>query len=54
MFDGQDGRDCKKLLSDVKYIYQENKGVSEARNTGLRHCSGNILHGWMPMTIFTG
>jgi len=42
-FDGQDGRDCKKLLSDVKYIYQENKGVSEARNTGLRHCSGNYI-----------
>lgn len=37
------GEIVKNYCPDVKYIYQENKGVSEARNTGLRHCSGNYI-----------
>lgn len=28
---------------EVKYVFQENKGLSAARNTGVRHSSGSIL-----------
>lgn len=27
----------------VKYIYQDNKGLSAARNTGIKNCSGDFL-----------
>jgi glycosyltransferase involved in cell wall biosynthesis len=36
---------CEKYLSDnrVKYVKQINRGVSGARNTGLREASGNYI-----------
>lgn len=27
----------------IKYIYQENKGVAEARNTGIKNANGNLV-----------
>lgn len=29
--------------SEIRYVYQENRGVSAARNTGLKHASGNFI-----------
>lgn len=37
---------CKKILkgiNNVKIIYQENKGLSGARNTGIKNASGNFI-----------
>lgn len=33
----------EKYGSRIKYIYQENKGLSSARNTGLKYASGKYL-----------
>lgn len=35
--------DLKKMSSKVKVIHQKNKGLSEARNTGIRNSSGDYL-----------
>ena len=32
-----------KNFPGIKYIYQENKGVAEARNTGLKYCNGDYI-----------
>ncbi|RNI24544.1 glycosyltransferase [Rufibacter latericius] len=32
-----------QALEGVKYIYQENQGLSAARNTGIRHSTGELL-----------
>lgn len=32
-----------KNYSQIKYIYQKNKGIAEARNTGLNHCMGEYI-----------
>src|SRR5574341_1935425 len=39
------GEICKGFLSDsrVKYIYQENQGVSSARNTGIKRSNGEYV-----------
>lgn len=29
--------------NQVKYFYQDNKGLSAARNTGIKNCSGDLL-----------
>src|ERR1700722_11358410 len=33
----------KPFTGKVKYIFQENKGLSSARNTGLKHASGDLV-----------
>jgi glycosyltransferase involved in cell wall biosynthesis len=33
----------KSFNGRVRYIYQENKGLSAARNTGLKHASGDLV-----------
>jgi GT2 family glycosyltransferase len=33
----------KSFAGKVKYIFQENKGLSSARNTGLKHASGDFV-----------
>lgn len=35
--------ELKERYRNIKYIYQENKGVSEARNTGIRESKGDYL-----------
>ncbi|GMR18600.1 MAG: glycosyltransferase [Gammaproteobacteria bacterium] len=40
--DGTDELICK-YFPDVRYFYQENKGVSAARNLGLKKVSGNWI-----------
>jgi len=41
--DGTGGLLKEKYGNRIKYIYQENKGLSSARNTGIRHASGKYL-----------
>lgn len=33
----------QKYTGMVKYIYQENKGLPEARNTGIKECTGDYI-----------
>ena len=33
----------KSFAGRVKYVFQENKGLSAARNTGLKHASGDLV-----------
>lgn len=39
-------------LDKIRYVYQENKGVSHARNLGLEMAGENLLLFWMLMTFF--
>ncbi len=44
--DGSQDRSAEVVKSygeDVKYIYQDNSGVSSARNNGINHASGEFL-----------
>ena len=33
----------RSLGNEINYIYQENKGVSAARNLGLKRAGGNLI-----------
>jgi len=37
------GEDVHSYESDILYVYQENRGVSAARNTGLRFAQGDFI-----------
>ena len=41
--DGTEGLLKSRYGDGIKYIHQENKGLSSARNTGIRHASGKYL-----------
>ncbi|MBC3539275.1 glycosyltransferase [Rufibacter sp. H-1] len=36
-------RQVAESLDDVRYVYQENQGLSAARNTGIAHSNGELL-----------
>lgn len=38
-----DTRDVAKKFSEVNYVYQSNKGLSSARNTGIKNSKGELL-----------
>lgn len=52
-------QNLKRYQDKIKYIYQDNAGVSAARNTGIRHASGEWLafldsdDEWMPEYLST-
>lgn len=33
----------KSYGQDIVYVYQKNRGIASARNTGLRHCTGDYI-----------
>lgn len=35
---------AQQFDSRVRYVHQENQGLSAARNTGLRHAKGDLIH----------
>ena len=35
--------ECSKKYSNIIAVHQENKGVSAARNAGLKHCTGEYI-----------
>jgi glycosyltransferase involved in cell wall biosynthesis len=38
-----DTKTISESFPSVKYVYQENAGLSSARNTGIKHCNGKYL-----------